>query len=95
MYHPLHNLSFNTKLTNTSSRSVEQLINSNTTKANEHENIPNIILKNCAKELGICELFQHSTDSGELQKDWIHANVTPVFKKGDKHLAENYRPLSI
>ena len=30
-----------------------------------------------------------------LPKDWTDANITPVFKKGDRHAAENYRPVSL
>ena len=32
-------------------------------------------------------------DSGTLPTDWLKANITSVYKKGDKHLAENYRPI--
>ena len=44
---------------------------------------------------GISVLFQKSIDSGKLPKDWTDANITPVFKKGDRHSAENYRPVSL
>ena len=27
--------------------------------------------------------------------DWRDANISPVFKKGDRHQAENYRPVSL
>ena len=27
--------------------------------------------------------------------DWRNANISPVFKKGDRHQAENYRPVSL
>ena len=33
--------------------------------------------------------------SGKLPLDWVSANVVPVHKKGDKHLASNYRPISL
>ena len=40
-------------------------------------------------------IFQKSVDSGRLPKDWLNANIAPVFKKGDRHLPENYRPVSL
>ena len=66
-------------------------------KACGPDEIPNIVLKNCATQLapGITVLFQKSLDTGELPKDWTDANITPVFKKGDRHAAENYRPVSL
>ena len=56
-----------------------------------------MILKNCAKQLapGLSAIFQSSVNSGELPPDWVNANISPVFKKGDVHLAENYRPVSL
>ena len=77
---------------------IEKLLNKiNTSKAKGPDNISNIILKNCAKQLapGLRTIFQHSIDSGDLPDDWINANISPVFKKGDVHLAENYRPVSL
>lgn len=32
---------------------------------------------------------------GKLPSDWTRANITPVFKKGSKHLPNNYRPVSL
>ena len=40
-------------------------------------------------------LFQTSLNTGTLPQDWTDANVAPVFKKGDRHQAENYRPVSL
>ena len=59
--------------------------------------ISNVILKQCAKHIapGLSEIFQKSTDSGELPTDWTNATISPVFKKGDVHLAENYQPVSL
>ena len=79
-------------------KGVEKLLsNIKPSKASGPDNIPNLVLKNCARALapGVAVLFQKSLDTGELPKDWTDANVSPVFKKGDKHLAENYRPVSL
>ena len=61
------------------------------------DGIPNILKKNCADEIsqGLCTIFQQSLSTGTLQSDWRNANITPVFKKGDRHSAENYRPVSL
>ena len=40
-------------------------------------------------------IFNQSLPTGELPSDWLSANVSPIFKKGDKHTAENYRPVSL
>ena len=38
---------------------------------------------------------KNSVDSEELPADWTNANISPLFKKRDVHLAENYRPVSL
>ena len=40
-------------------------------------------------------IFERSLQTGELPADWYRALVTPVFKKGDKSSAANYRPISL
>ncbi len=40
-------------------------------------------------------IFQSSLSSGVVPDDWKHANVVPIYKKGPKQLAENYRPVSL
>ena len=59
--------------------------------------IPNIVLKTCASELsvGLGSIFQYSLDTSTLPMDWRDANISAVFKKGDRHQAENYRPVSL
>jgi hypothetical protein len=89
--HPLKNIIIDTN-------GVTKLLeNLNTSKANGSDAIPNSILKGCAEQLspGLSAVFQLSLDSGSLHIDWLKANISSVYKKGDKHLSENYRPISL
>ena len=43
----------------------------------------------------ITNLLKKSVDQGTLPNDWREAIVTPVYKKGAKSKAENYRPISL
>ena len=53
--------------------------------------------KELTTELGpiFAHLFQQSIDSGDIPKVWTLANLSPLFKKGDRSLACNYRPVSL
>ena len=55
------------------------------------------VLKELAIELGplFAHIFQQSIDFGEIPKEWTLANISPLFKKGDRSLACNYRPVSL
>ncbi len=39
--------------------------------------------------------FNYSLDHGVFPSKWKHANVTPIFKKGDMSTVTNYRPVSL
>ena len=43
----------------------------------------------------LCILFQKSLSEGWLPQIWRDANVSPIFKKGSKTQATNYRPVSL
>ena len=55
------------------------------------------VLKKLADELGpvFAHLFQQSLDLGKIPTEWLLANIYPLFKKGDRALASNYRPVSL
>ena len=55
------------------------------------------VLKELTTELGpvFAHLFQQSMDTGEIPKEWSLANICPLFKKNDRSLACNYRPVSL
>ena len=55
------------------------------------------ILKSYATELtpALTHIFNKSLSSGDLPSDWLLANITPIFKKGDRATASNYRPVSL
>ena len=76
---------------------VKLLKKFNTKKASGPDMISNIVLKECTNEIApvFSHIFQLSIDSGELPKDWRNAKVSHIFKKGDRHTASNYRPVSL
>lgn len=45
--------------------------------------------------LPLSVLFKKSLLEGKVPSDWKSANITPIFKKGDKKIASNYRPVSL
>ena len=67
------------------------------TKAEGPDEISNWVLKECAEELctPLLLIFQNSLRQGKLPKSWKLANVTPLYKSGDKQNPLNYRPVSL
>jgi len=43
----------------------------------------------------LTKIFTKSLESGTVPTDWKQANVCAIFKKGQKALPENYRPVSL
>ncbi|MCP3930316.1 MAG: hypothetical protein GY705_14575 [Bacteroidetes bacterium] len=76
---------------------LKLLENINPNKAVGPDQIPGKFLKICAYEMSFVYtiLFQASLDQGSVPSDWKEANIMPLFKKGDRSLAENYRPISL
>jgi hypothetical protein len=69
----------------------------NSHKATGPDCIPSFILKSAMDELApiLTQLYQYSLAEGEIPSDRRDAHIVPVFKKGEKHLPSNYRPISL
>ncbi|KAK3103086.1 hypothetical protein FSP39_016353 [Pinctada imbricata] len=73
-------------------KGTEKLLNNlDTSKATGPDQIPARILKQYSTQLAphLTYIFNKSLERGQ------RANVIPIFKKGDKCLASNYRPVSL
>ena len=55
------------------------------------------VLKECKEELSqpLTQLFNQSLNESVVPDSWKTANVVPIFKKGDKSIASNYRQISL
>jgi hypothetical protein len=69
-------------------------MNLNPYKAQGPDNLSPRILKELTDEISplLQLIYTQSLDTGEVPADWRTANVSPVYKKGLKSAAENYRP---
>ena len=77
---------------------VQNLLESfDVAKAPGPDGIPTRILKLCAAEIApiLTVIFVQSLSSSQIPKDWLTANITPIFKKGDRGDPSNYRPISL
>ena len=73
------------------------LNNLNIYKSPGPDEIPTRILKFCATEIApiLQIIFTQSMTTGNLPDDWLTANITPVYKKGNRSTPLNYRPISL
>ncbi|XP_065658032.1 uncharacterized protein LOC136082549 [Hydra vulgaris] len=56
-----------------------------------------LVLNSCAESLSkpLCIIFNRSLELGTLPELWLEANITPLFKKGERLKTNNYRPISL
>jgi hypothetical protein len=61
------------------------------------DNFPPIVLQSCAHQLGLplSIIFNTIFERSELPPAWLTSTVLPLFKKGERNQASNYRPISI
>ena len=76
---------------------VKLLRDLNPTKSPGSDNLGPRVLKELADEVGplLLLIYRNSLQTSEVPEDWRKANVTPVYKKGHRYQAENYRPISL
>ena len=73
------------------------LLHLNVTKASGPDLISPRLLREGADILALpySIIFNRSLDQGYFPSSWKEANVTPIYKKDDKSLPSNYRPISL
>ena len=76
---------------------MKYLRNLDPNKSTGADKISSRLLRECQNEirLPLKMLFNRSLREGTVPSNWKCANVTPIFKKGNKSEAGNYRPISL
>ena len=69
----------------------------NVNKSSGPDNIHARLLKELVNQISapLAALFNKSMKEGIVPCDWKVACVSPIYKKGSKNIAENYRPVSL
>ena len=83
---------------NITSNGVEKLLTSlKSTKAAGPDEIHARILKELAKSIapGLAAIYRKSLATGIVPVEWKSVHIVPIFKKGQRYIAANYRPVSL
>ena len=75
----------------------KEITSLNPNKSLGPDEIHPIMLKELVDHIDVplYNVMQKSLAEGILPEDWKVAHVTPIYKKGPKNIAENYRPVSL
>lgn len=76
---------------------VSMLLNLKAKKCCGPDDLPNVFLRRYAECVAkfLVVIFQASLLPATLPRDWRIARVIPIFKKGDRSIPDNYRPISL
>ncbi len=66
-------------------------------KATSYDNVPLKMVKICTEELSktLAELVNQAFTNNRFPEDMKKAEISPIFKKKDDMIKDNYRPISI
>ena len=66
-------------------------------KATGPDGVPARILKVATEEIApaLTKIFEKSLETGAVPSAWRRANIFPIYKKGDRTDASNYRPVTL
>ena len=81
----------------TKDMACEKILKLNVNKPCGPDEIHPLILIGVVKSISkpIAQLLNKTMEVGKLPMDWKKANVSPIYKKGARNKAENYRPISL
>ena len=73
------------------------IVNLDPNKASGPDLISNKMIKNVSRAIvkPLCILFNRSLREGVFPDIWKLGNLVPLFKKGDRSVSSNYRPVSL
>ena len=77
---------------------IESIINSlNVNKAHGWDNVSTRMIRICGNSIikPLLSIFNLSFTSCIFPSQWKKGNVVPVYKKGDRSIPKNYRPVSL
>ena len=75
--------------------SLIRSLNPNKATGSDGISVRMLLLCDNSVVLSLKVIFQNILDTSTYPNIWKLANVTPIFKKGDKQLIKNYRPISL
>ena len=76
---------------------MDVINNLNNSTSSGHDHISNFLLKKTVPDIitPLVHIINHSYSNGNFPKGLKISKVIPLFKSGDKHKVNKYRPISI
>lgn len=85
------------KVNITKDKLLQELLTLNESKAPGPDGLHPTIFKNLAEEIldPLHTIFNKSLNESKVPESWKAGNITAIFKKGNRNLPSNYRPVSL